>query len=360
MSGLSSDDLLEGVLRWPARTDEFRRVRKALDAYSVHVKEVQAQVDGFRIRTGAGCVLLRDRPQEPERLEFMLEADRRLRESGFDQFSGMVATEEGTAFVEVEEVRYHMVQLVEGREVDFSGPHALQRAGRLLAAFHLAGRGWTPPHQVAPAGAWSADWPGGYQAALDELQEFRRTARRRWTDFDRIYVKRLDHFVRQGERAQELLSLCDFGRQSAWSWAESHLCHGDFHPGNLALDANGLLLVRSIETCGCGPRTRDHTRFLATAARWNLDATRAFLEACHAAAPLGWDEAAALVGQLVFPWEFWELARYYYRMQRDWKADRFLRRLDRLVDAERKRDLFLRELVRHLVERRDSFASPAG
>lgn len=290
----------------------------------------------LRVETTTGAKCAKPSRLAPEEIAFCARAIGYLRSRGLAQIPALALTATGQPWLEYEGVPYVGMDWVSGRELDFRSAADLAAAARVLARLHRASAGFTPAQ--VPAGRFVyGTWPERFRTRLGELAALADSVGRQpaLDPFDRLFLRLAPERIRAGEEALSLLARSAYPQASSAARESGCLCHHDpAHHNFLAADNETWLLDFDYLLCDLPLHdTGSLVRRGVKAWGWDCRAAGVVLRSYAGERRLtpGW--AAVLWAFLLWPQEFWRVARQRYVESLPWPPEKYLSRLEGYADT---------------------------
>ena len=165
-------------------------------------------------------------------------------------------------------------------------------------------------------------------------------SRKKKNEFEMKFQKNYPHFMGQAERSLAMLTACEAG------WQRRCLCHGDFNQHNVICTQSGWQII-NFENINANLPMADFCNFLRKMMEknnWDFVLGQRLLDAYDRTDPLGLNEYRQLYVLLLFPEKFWKLSNHYFNSHKAWLSERDIEKLDRMMEQEQARELFLENL----------------
>lgn len=165
-------------------------------------------------------------------------------------------------------------------------------------------------------------------------------SRKKKNEFEMKFQKNYPHFMEQAEKSVTMLAACET------KWQQRGLCHGDFNQHNVVCTQSGWQIV-NFENMNVSFPMADLCNFLRKMMEkndWNFALGQRLLEAYDDVDPLDANAYRQLYVLLLFPEKFWKLSNHYFNSHKAWLSERDIEKLDRMMEQEQARELFLENL----------------
>jgi|GEM_PF-2486058 len=300
-----------------------------------------------RVRTSAGSYALKPTELEPQRILFMQDAQRYLRQNGFTRMARLVPSKRKRPYVRQNGCTYYATKWIGGRIVNFANKQDVPRVAAALASFHEASRGFESSQYNPPM---EFDLRQMLQRRFENLKILLAQAGSKRTPgrFDQLFLSMEQHLRQDAQDSVELLEDPDCQDFLLHDEYQPGLCHLDVIPGNFVCDSSGTVHIIDLDLMTYAPRVLDISHLLRRSLQiQNWDAELAYLcfLSFDSVRTLAKEEYLLILALLRFPYKAWRLANTRYRVFAESAQVDALREY---VDKEDKRRQFLQELAEQI------------
>ncbi|WP_309120020.1 CotS family spore coat protein [Paenibacillus sp.] len=288
-------------------------------------------------------------------IDFMAYAVDYMRKRGL-RTPAVIRTADGKNFVSLNEERFVVFEAVRGRTPDYERKEELRLIMRSMAQFHKASRGIASPTRYYPSLLLYV-WETRKRSNIERLTAWKAeaAAKKKQTEFDRLFLRHADPFLKQAEQSIELLKRAGFEAWVEELRTNKSLCHQDFAAGNLAIGDDGQLYVFDMDALTVDAPIRDLRKILNKVMKkgvWDLERMVAMLKAYQEVNPLTSKQYRALVAEMSFPHLVYGQASKYYkkREKTEWTEEKHLEKLRDMIATERSKDKVLQAFLGRIDE----------
>ncbi|TLS53996.1 CotS family spore coat protein [Paenibacillus antri] len=335
-------------------------VSKVMAHYPGKVRSIRLLSDKgkkavWSVSTDRGERIVKKVPFGDRDIDFMAYAVDYMRKRGL-RTPAVIRTTDGKNFVALNEDRYVVFEAVRGRTPDYERKEELRLIMRGMAQFHKASQGIASPTRYYPSLLLYV-WETRKRANIERLTAWKAAAaaKKKPTEFDRLFLRHADPFLKQAEESIALLKRADFA-----AWAEElrtnkSLCHQDFAAGNLAIGDDGQLYVFDMDALTVDAPIRDIRKILNKVMKkgvWDLERMVAMLKAYQEVNPLTAKQYRALVAEMSFPHlVYGQASKYYKRREKSgWTEEKHLEKLRDMIATERSKGKVLQAFLGRIDE----------
>jgi len=334
--------MLDGRYRDKKYLSKYDLSVELFDRFNLRVKDVVPIRHVYIISTDKGEKILKRVDYSLEHLKFIDGGIRHIKKN-FDRVLDFVETKEGKPYTEWKDDIYCVMDLVQGRECDFSNPIDLTIASKGLAELHKASTGYNTTVKSRDQAGKTIEI---FNRRLQEMEFFRSLANLHEckTEFDKIFLENLSYHVKEMEESIRLLEASDL-KELALEEDKVVLCHHDLAYHNILINDekayfidfdNSIIDLRIHDLCDFITKVIKNFAFdteKATAILYDYCTTNAISS----------KELKVLYGFLYFPEDFYSISRDYYTRRKDWEEEVFLDRLTKKISYKEDRREFLEE-----------------
>jgi len=322
------------------------RAVSLLEQYDIEVLRTRKGRGAILVDTPEGCLIFKEYAGNEERIAVQNKILQHIREMGKVQAELLIPTKEDTLTVKDHDgVSYILKTYSESRECNIYDNVECMDAVRLLARLHEC--------MEFPA---DTEWlPEGfsqekeYEKRNRELRKIRKYLQQRSqkTWFEIRLLNTFDLFLNQALMVAEEWSKY---QQSVGEGSKGSYCHGDYQYHNILRKGNDWFLV-NFEKCLPDSSIRDLyllMRKLLEKSNWSVSLGKELLSAYEEVKPISAIDRIDLYYRLYFPEKFWKIANFYYNSGKAWIPGRNGEKLEKLIQQEKEKQIFLDEVFRKI------------
>lgn len=269
-----------------------------------------------------------------------------LKKQGFLQAEELYRNKEGELLTkDAEGCGYIVKTYTEGRECSAGGGREALADGcsamRVLAKLHRAGHDFKTHCDVV----LGKEFPmlQEFEKRNRELKKVRRFLKEKGqkSDFEHFLQRNYDLFLEQALSASAQLQAEEVGD------ADILLCHGDFQHHNVLFCEGGVRLM-NFEKWAWDDASKDiyhFSRKMLEKSNWTPEIGEALLDAYEKEMKLTPASGRQLYYRFRYPEKFWKIVNYYYNRGKAFIPDKNREKLEILLEQERPRDDFIRNVI---------------
>lgn len=320
-----------------------------LEQYDIEVRNTRKGRGAIICDTNQGCLILKEYSGNEDRIHIQDKVLQNIRRAGRVQAEMILPTKEGALFVRDNDgVQYVLKTYREGRECNIYDRAECLEAVRLLAQLHES--------MELPADTPGVGYvfsPGKeYEKHNRELKKVQRYLKQRSqkTGFEISLMNAYDYFLEQAIEITKEWEAYEKIPPAGKKEDGYAYCHGDYQYHNI-LFCNGEWFLVNFERCLSDNPVRDLyllLRKLLEKSSWSVSLGKELLAAYERERPVSALDRIDLYYRLAYPEKFWKIVNFYYNSGKAWIPERNREKLEKLVEQEQEKQLFLDEVFRRV------------
>lgn len=331
----------------------YNRVNQVLEQYPFLVNQTYKGRGALICDTDQGLKILKEYKGSEARADFLYKALLFLRENGQKQVDCIVKTkEERTVAVDVDETLYMVRDWREGRECDAKNREDIMKSVRQLASLHnvfLRFEDEIPDFLKADPDALLTE----YEKHCRELKKVKNYigGKKKKNDFEIEFMKNYNFFLEQASQVIDLQKKERLQEEETGSKKLYGICHGDFNHHNVIFFKEGPAIL-NFEKALYDVQVGDFSNFMRKILEkhnWNLGLGMDMLDAYQRVRTLDEEEMKQIYIRLAFPEKFWKISNHYYNTSKAWVCGRNLEKLNKVVEQNEAKGLFLQIMSHNLL-----------
>jgi len=310
----------------------------------------------FILNTDKGDKVLKKVSYSTSELEFINYGIEYIKNNNFNRIIEFQKTKNKLIYISWKEDIYCIMNLVEGRECEYSNPVDVMLASKALAELHRASEGLIYEEEfqqllvMNPQRQLCGRVIKKFNKKLEELKFFRSIAAlyENKNEFDNIFLEHEKYYeenIKQSIRIleqSEYYNLCDEKEKIAF-------CHHDLAHHNILINKEQVYFL-DFDYAVVDLKVHDICNFINKAIKnfgFDIEKCHSILKEYTSVNPLDERELRVLYGMLSFPEDFYSVSRDYYTRQKQWSEEVFLNRLKKKVEYREDREAFLKAFKNH-------------
>lgn len=304
----------------------------------------------FILDTDKGDKVLKKVSYSTSELEFINYGIEYIRNKNFDRIIKFEKTKDNLIYVRWKDEIYCIMNLVEGRECEYSSPVDITLASKALAELHTASNGimhdevfvklLAKNHERYLCGKVIEN----FNKKLRELKFFKRlvTLYENKNEFDRIFLENEKYYEKNILKSIKILqnseyfNLCEEKEKIVF-------CHHDLAHHNILINKEEVYFL-DFDYAVVDLKVHDLCNFINKAIKnfgYDIEKCHSILSEYTLLNPLDQRELTVLYGMLSFPSDFYSVSKDYYTRKKQWSEEIFLNRLMKKVEYREDREEFL-------------------
>ncbi|HBC97602.1 MAG TPA: CotS family spore coat protein [Clostridium sp.] len=312
------------------------------DKFDLKINDIIPVRNVYMISTDKGEKILKKVEYTLDELKFIYEVLDYVR-SKFPRVINFVKNKSGHIYTIWKGDMYCIMDMVNGKECNFSNPVDLDIASKGLAEYHLASEGFKSSMNNKYNNGRLIDV---FKRRVQEMEFFRSIAdiHEKKTEFDKIFIYNSRHYIREIEKSEKLLEkscyykLCSEEDKIA-------VCHHDLAYHNILINDNKAYFV-DFDYAIIDLKVHDLCNFINKVVKnfaFDIEKTRLIINSYCTENTLSDRELEVLYAMLNFPNDFYTISKDYYTKRKNWEEEVFLDRLKRKIRYREERKEFLEE-----------------
>lgn len=316
--------------------------------FDLIVKDVVPIRDVFIISTDRGEKVLKKVDYSIEDLEFIHDSIQLIKNK-FDRVLDFTKAKDGKVYTRWKKDIYCVMDLVPGRECDFSNPIDVSIASKGLGEFHRA----TEDNYLLSS---KKDMVGKlvdtFKRKYHELELFKSIAEMHEckTEFDTIFLKKYDYNINNMKASIKLLEASCY-KELCKEKDKIALCHHDLAYHNILINEE-LAYFIDFDFAIIDLKVHDLCNFISKAIKnfaYDIEKAEAIIKDYNNSNSLDERELTVLYAMLTFPENFYSISKDYYTRRKDWEEEVFLDRLIKKVFNDEDKEEFLEDFSKRIL-----------
>lgn len=320
------------------------RAVSLLEQYDLEVLRTRKGRGAILCETSNGLYIFKEYEGALEKLKFQNKLLCDLKEKGFDCVEQIVPARDGSLIVtDFDRTRYFLKTYYEGRECNINDDTERKEAVRFLAKIHKS-LVVPPSVETYP----KTDILSEFEKHNREMKKVRRFLQDKGqkNGFEIYLLKKYDTFYDKAVLVTEDMKSYFSAAEKEYLCTKKPVCHGDFQYHNLLKTENGFALV-NFEKSVVDYQVRDFYYFLRKLLEknnWSPSLGEELIFEYNEEFPMGLYDMLQLYYRFSYPEKFWKIVNFYYNNSKVFIPDKTCEKLERLVETEDMRQMFLRHL----------------
>lgn len=310
--------------------------------FNVQPKEVLPLRSVFIITDEDGEKILKKVDYTIDELEFIEKGLNYVNKS-FDRTINFLKTKDNKPYVIWNNSIYCMMNLVEGRESEYSNPMDLIIATEGLAELHYAGEGFYSDVQSKNNLGKTIE---NFRRKQNEMELFKELALiyNNKSEFNNVFIESVNYFIDQMKNSIKILENSCYYKLSSME-EKRVFCHNDLAYHNIIINNDKGYFV-DFDYSIVDLRVHDLCNFITKwvkSSAYDIEKCSKILEIYNKIDPLDSMEMEVLYGLITFPQEVFSIVKDYYTENKDWSERSSVDNLKKKLDLEDFREGFLKD-----------------
>ncbi|MCM8709666.1 CotS family spore coat protein [Clostridium sp. SYSU_GA19001] len=318
------------------------------DNFNLKVNDIIPLRHVYIIITDKGDKILKRIDYSLDNLEFINSAIKYIRRS-FGRVLDFVSTKDNKVYTKWKNEIYCVMDLVQGRECDFSNPIDLSIASKGLGELHKASKGFKSSLSSKLMAGKTIDL---FEKRIEEMKIFKSIAdlHEFKTEFDKVFLENIEYYLNEIKESIKILENSHYN-ELCLEEDKIVVCHHDLAYHNIIVKNEEAYFI-DFDYCIVDLKVHDLCNFISKVIKnfaFDIEKADSVLHDYYTVNSLDNRELEVLYGMLYFPEDFYSIARDYYTKRKDWEEEVFLDRLMKKVSFKEDRSEFLKEFKEKII-----------
>lgn len=340
-------------LNKPIITDfEKKTVNSVLKRYEFTVKDFAKFKSVYKVNTEDGYVCLRKIRHGKNKIVNAELLARELKENGFVNTSKYYKTKTGSNYIKSEKSFFFVTQWIDGEECNLKDVSEAAECVKLLAKFHLASVNINTNQFDIKNNL--KNWPKIFSNALIDLEKFKKIIEHKKLkdDFDIKYIKHIENFYCRGMDALGFLNASEYYKTSKTANDKKLISYDSFYYQNI-IKAKDDFYIIDLSCITIDIHINDAAKLIRRLMfkkeyEWDFGKAKLLIEAYNSIIKLSKNEIEVMLALIIFPHKFWKLGRKRYVRHKSWTQDKFMSRLEKLVNFDALEQKFMEDYFKYI------------
>ena len=304
----------------------------------------------FILNTDKGDKVLKKVGYNIEQLEFINYGIEYIRNNNFNRIIEFEKTKNKLIYVPWKDDIYCIMNLVEGRECEYSNPVDVMLASRALAELHRASEGLIYEETFERLLAKNkhrylcGKIIENFTKKLTEIKFFKSISNinEDKNEFDYIFLENAQYYEENIIKSINILKESEYYNLCKEK-EKIVFCHHDLAHHNILINKEEVYFL-DFDYAILDLKVHDICNFINKVIKnfaYDIDKCHSILNEYTKINPLDDRELKVLYGMLSFPEDFYSISRDYYTRKKQWSEEIFLSRLKKKVESRKDREVFL-------------------
>lgn len=312
--------------------------------FGLSVYEVVPVRKAFILCTSKGNKILKKVNYSLEELKFIYNSLNYINKS-FNRTINFVTTLDGNIYTLWNNEVYFIMDLVKGRESEFSNPVDLNITSKSLAEFHKAGEGINSYVSFKSRNN-CGNFIGALKRKKEEMIFFKSISNlyEEKNEFDEVFLKNVDSNIYQAEKSIDILENSKYYKLCGEE-NKVVLCHHDLAHHNVIIRGDKGYFI-DFDYSIIDLKVHDLCNYITKAVKnsgYHIEKAKDILNQYVKINSIDKNEMKVLYGMLAFPEDFYSISRDYYTKRKDWTLETFINRIEKKTYINEDKSQFIIE-----------------
>ena len=310
-------------------------------SYDINVKSGRKTKGFYIIISPAGKYCLKKTNDDFAHLEFQIQIQENLKNSGMANFEKIYLTKDNKPFAEAGGIKYILTDYTDGEEADFDNEEHLDGIIKALAVFHKnAGvLGESTRYNAQDMRKISRK----YYNELDSMKK-RIDPSKGLSEFDMLFLKNCDYYMNNALTCEKILSGGQYGEKHENAVNKGCICYNLLKKANLIM-SDGEAWLASFSGCRRDYYTKDIAALIERYMKYSK--SKAFspediINKYSNYSPVDKDDRAIILAELLSPEGFVKIAGEYYSKKRSWVPTSIIFKMEKIISTKATNAEYLR------------------
>lgn len=312
------------------------------DRFDLEINDIVPIRNVYMVSTNKGEKILKKVEYTLDELKFICEILTYVRNK-FPRVVNFLKNKKGDIYTIWNGDMYCIMDMVQGKECNFSNPVDLDIASEGLGEFHLASEGFKSSMNNKYNNGRLIDV---FKRRVQEMEFFRSIANihEKKTEFDEIFIDNSRYYIKEIKKSERLLEKSCYYKLCSEE-DKIVVCHHDLAYHNIMINDNKAYFL-DFDYAIIDLKVHDLCNFINKVIKnfaFDMEKTKSIIEGYCNKNTLSDRELEVLYAMLNFPNDFYTISKDYYTKRKDWEEEVFLDRLKRKTRYKEDRMEFLEE-----------------
>ncbi|KEI18173.1 CotS family spore coat protein [Clostridium haemolyticum] len=297
---------------------------KMFEAYDFKVEDIIPVRKVYILVTNKGNKILKKLNYSIDELNFINTGINYIRDNSFNRVFRFEKTKNSEVYNIWNKNIYCIMDLIDGRESEYSNPLDVMVAARGVGQLHKACEGFRYKNKTRYMCGTTIDV---FKRKHEELQIFKNVVKliKSRTEFDEIFLDNVDYYMNEIDRAIDVLEKSNFYKLCSEE-DKIILCHHDLAHHNVLIKDDEAYFV-DFDYSIIDLKVHDLCNFINKVEKksaYDFQEFKFILSNYYKYNTLSQTEMEVLYGMMIFPQDFYNISKEYYTRSKEWKYEIFL------------------------------------
>lgn len=303
----------------------------------------------FIIFTDKGKKILKKIDYSLEELNYIYEATKYIKLS-FPRVLDLNKTSEGKLYAVWKGDIYCIIDMMEGRESEYSNPIDICTTAKGIGQLHKAGEGFRYNLKERNLVGKAKDI---FIRKYEEMNFFKNLATMHEikTEFDEIFLSNINYYIKEMKKSIQAIEATSYLKVCSEE-DKITICHHDLAHHNILIQDDEAYFI-DFDYSVIDLKVHDLSNFINKAIKnnaYDFEKAEQIIENYCIFNTLAIKEKEILYAFLCFPEDFYSISKDYYTRRKDWEEEVFLDRLNKKISFMEDREEFLNEFKNYVTK----------
>lgn len=315
--------------------------------FDLNVIDVVPVRDVYMASTDKGNKILKKVEYTIEELKYIDDLLNYIRNK-FNRIISFAKNKDGKIYTIWNGDMYCIMDVVQGRECNFSNPIDVCTAAKALGELHIASEGFKTNLSNKYNNGKLID---NFKRRIQEMNFFKSIAlaHEKKSEFDEIFLKDVEYYI---DQIRDSISLLEDSYYYKLCSEEDKIvvCHHDLAHHNILIYNEEAYFI-DFDYAIIDLKVHDLCNFMNKVIKnfcFDIEKANLIIDNYSTTNSLNKRELEVLYAMLTFPEDFYSIAKDYYTRRKDWEEEVFLNRLKKKSSYKEDREEFLREFKKSI------------
>ncbi|PJI09116.1 MULTISPECIES: CotS family spore coat protein [Clostridium] len=317
--------------------------------FNLSVYSVMPLRKTFLISTDKGDKILKKVDYTLEEFQFILAAVNYIKnENGFNEIMNFNKTIDGKEYYIDNGDLYCVMDMIEGKECEYSNPIDLSVSAFGLGKLHSASEGFRYS-ELECKNIWGK-MIKSFIRKKEEIAFLKNMVKlyENLNEFDNIFLENVDYYIKQMEKSIDILEKSQYYKLCSEE-DKIVLCHHDLAHRNIIIKDEKAYFI-DFDYAIIDLKVHDLCNMISKAVKvfdYSINNSKIIISNYLKSNSLNANEFEVLFGMLSFPEDFYNMAKVYYTKRKEWSDETFISRMNKKICNEENRIEFLTDFKKN-------------
>lgn len=319
------------------------------EEYDIHVRGIRENVNGSIVAyTKKQCLLIKRQDRNETHLIYATGIYEHLKGRGFKNIVKLYAKETGKYYTKLEGGFYIISDYMEDGRYGFDFRKNEDSVIKLLADFHRAAQGYSPPLGGKAKSDWGK-WIEKYKKQYRALKRYKNQVieKEEKSPFEELFMSTCNQYIERMEKAIDILKKDRYLDNVEDSMRKRQVCLDNIKASNFCKKKSNIY-IKSLDKCKYDIVEKDIADLLQKIAECCPGVPdgrlAGLVELYHKKNPLRQNSVSLIKAFIIFPDEYEKVCSRHYKGKDKWSQELYVEKLKGAISLEENKSKLLRSL----------------